>query len=518
VTRRASRGWLAAVVSSVAVVAASIGLYAARQEQATFPRRAEVDAGGQGEAASPNGTPDGVEPFVVRPPRRLPEGPPRSATLPPDAPDAPSFCIAPEDEPPPPSTITVDRLLRDRFEELVDRARRGGSAARRHAVRLALGADSTADEVRAGLDALVAAGDRVEDGFDFATNAALVCAHRALGEDDVERARDYGTTASRLDPREALAFVIVGLASERAGDRAAARSHLRQAHRLAPDEPAIDLALGVHLAATADVEEAVARLSAYVDAVPEDDAARRLRDRLAARRDALRGFHTVERDGVTLRYPPTSIEHAGALRLLGDVSSALGEAAERLGTPRRAELAVFLYPTRSTMRGTLCATGWTGAAYDGALSLAHDLLVRPEIGPRVVRHEVMHAALHESAARVPLWFDEGLAQHFAGETGEGAHRSWRRMVRDRVWIPFPSLEGSFMVIEDGGDAGLAYHQSLAMVSFMVDRGGPDAIRAAVATLREAAPDEVPSLVPADLTGDALLDYLQRRLEQAPRRQ
>ena len=38
-------------------------------------------------------------------------------------------------------------------------------------------------------------------------------------------------------------------------------------------------------------------------------------------------------------------------------------------------------------------------------------------------------------------------------------------------LPFASLEGQLLVIDDPDDARLAYHQSLAMFAFLLERRG-----------------------------------------------
>ena len=55
--------------------------------------------------------------------------------------------------------------------------------------------------------------------------------------------------------------------------------------------------------------------------------------------------------------------------------------------------------------------------------------------------------------------------------GRSHERTFKLMVDNRTYVPFPSLEGSFLVISQGRDARFAYHQSLAMIELLVDRRG-----------------------------------------------
>lgn len=86
------------------------------------------------------------------------------------------------------------------------------------------------------------------------------------------------------------------------------------------------------------------------------------------------------------------------------------------------------------------------------------------------------------------------------------------MQRDRTYVPFPSLEGSFVVIEDAPDARFAYHQSYAMVQALLDRHGPEVIPRAVGYLAtEADPTELlGALSQPPLDGDQLLEWVRQR--------
>ncbi len=85
------------------------------------------------------------------------------------------------------------------------------------------------------------------------------------------------------------------------------------------------------------------------------------------------------------------------------------------------------------------------------------------------------------------------------------------MLDRQIWIPFASINGSFMVIDDSDDALLAYHQSLAMVETLIDRKGERVIAAAVNLLRNGTEVEelLGRLTDPPMTGRDLLDYLEK---------
>jgi hypothetical protein len=148
------------------------------------------------------------------------------------------------------------------------------------------------------------------------------------------------------------------------------------------------------------------------------------------------------------------------------------------------------------------------------LHLDGDGLSQPEAMRQHVAHETLHAQLEAVAPRAPVWLHEGLAQRFAGQWTRGHEESYRFMIEREVWVPFASLEGSFQVIDDSDDARLAYHQSLAMVELVVERGGERAIQRAVEYLEGGGPPErLLSHLGGDrpFTGEELLAHLRRRV-------
>ncbi len=404
-------------------------------------------------------------------------------------------------------------LLRDRWDELVARLRAPIMDDSTRARAIAALTETTPS--RAVVTPLLTAPDRTSDGFDLATNTALALAQRGL--QDLARSGEVLELTRFVrehDPSEPLAPFLESWVHRRGGDREAALASLRDAAALAPeDEPAFLVPLGrLLLYQLGAPGEARAAFDAYLDAIPDDVAIRALRDLAIRREEAQRPLAALARDGITLRYP-SSLPRSTAERIWSEVATALADAAELLGVQRRSTLSVNLYGTRAVLREVTCATGWTGAIFDGSLGLAYDLL-RPEAEQAMIRHEVMHAALQDAVAErgLPYWFEEGLAQHFATDLHTPAYASWSRMVREEIYVPFPSLEGSFMVIEDGQDARLAYDQSLAMVLWMADRD-PSVFARTVDVVRATQIGEQPALLPPDLTGEELVADIRERLPE-----
>lgn len=295
------------------------------------------------------------------------------------------------------------------------------------------------------------------------------------------------------------------------------REALRAAFAFSPEAPGIAWATADAFRHSPDIGLAVRALATYLRHAGDVPALARLKARLEVERDIEHGYRVVTRDGISLLHPPDALSAADAERLLSAVAADLDEASRLVGVRRRPSLTVVVSPGREEILAVTCVRSWAAALYDGTLRLVHDADAPGGFDRTVLRHETLHAALSPAAPKAPLWFDEGVAQAFAHEQAQVRHR-WELMVRSRSYIPFASMDGTFQVFDAHEDAALAYAQSLAMVEFLVERGGADAVARATAMFRDGADTTaVLSAVTATraVSGDDLLAFLARRLASGP---
>jgi hypothetical protein len=282
---------------------------------------------------------------------------------------------------------------------------------------------------------------------------------------------------------------------------------VRQARQRLPLDPALGWAVAMLTRDSGSLDEAVEGLSVFL-AHEASPVLARLRARLEVARDIQRDYQRDQWSGITLLWPPSSLSNTQAHDIGVEVDRALDEAARLIGKPRRKRLTVVVYPSRSELLAVSCAASWSGAIYDGTLRVVAG---SEGVDLKTVRHETLHAELSPVAGRAPKWFHEGVAQSFAKQ--EPRTRTWALMVKNRTWLPFSSLGGSFQVF-DNTDAELAYAQSYAMVELMRELGGDAAISTALAAFQEGADTPV-ALARAcgrnEVTGEDLLDFLERRL-------
>ncbi|MFK7991951.1 MAG: hypothetical protein AB8I08_38395 [Sandaracinaceae bacterium] len=444
-----------------------------------------------------------------------PAAPPRQSRSsapppPPSAAGAPAGCPGEELLDPPgfvrPSTwdlfVVRTMELRDRLPQFT----RDSSPAMRRGL-------TSLNDAAPDLDAFFEAPDRHQDGFDLAMAALLHLGTRALSRRAMDDAHRLATRAMREAPTDPLAHVLSATVAERTHRTTDALSAHRRAAELAPDEPAILLAQARAASAAGEFAEARDAADAYLALEPRDTRIRSWRARMHARAEVTSRFVRGRGAGVVVLHP-AGLQRGQVDRLITTVRGAMDETARLLDRDRRPELAVVVYPSVEGMRDATCAPSWSGGVFDGVLHLSADTVEREAV--HTIRHEATHAQLALVRGRIPHWLNEGLAQHMEGEVRDSTRASWGRMVERRFWIPFASLEGQLVVIDDAGDARLAYHQSLAMVRWLLDARGARVLRDAADRIEARQEQDLMEQLVPGADGEAMLAYLARALAAEPR--
>jgi hypothetical protein len=94
----------------------------------------------------------------------------------------------------------------------------------------------------------------------------------------------------------------------------------------------------------------------------------------------------------------------------------------------------------------------------------------PELA-RVLKHELAHSFITQlSGGRCPPWLHEGIAQFLEPKTLGGDGHQLSLLYKAQREIPLNALEGSFQNFS-GGQAYVAYAESLAAVSYINDSYG-----------------------------------------------
>lgn len=460
------------------------------------------DASAPSDAIAPPPSPSSAAPSTTTP------STPHELVASPTGPIDP--CGDGEDDPPI-ERPSLDELLQLHIAELNDRMRArlaspSASAALREGWRAA--ADPAHEDE--ALRLLATAPDRMDGSFDTYVAVAVVLAARALPT-DTARAVRLAETSAHAASGDVLPLVIGAIAHEHRGERTAARELLVRAFEIDAEDPAIAFSLAWRLEESADMRAALGAFDAYLAAMPEDRDMARRRARVALRSASLASAATYTRGGLTL-VADRSISSEAAAHVLDVVDAGLTRSASLLDVARRPDLAIFAYVDRDAMHRATCVQGWAGAVFDGALETDAGT-INSGRGDASLTHESFHAAVHPVVPNVPTWLDEGLAQYVSGEEGLAHVQSYELMVREHTWIPFASMNDAFLVIDDSADAGLAYHQALAMVEWLVERRGERGIRDAAHWLIDGgdATRVLAEAARAELDGETLLAFVQRHV-------
>ena len=179
----------------------------------------------------------------------------------------------------------------------------------------------------------------------------------------------------------------------------------------------------------------------------------------------------------------------------------------------RSQLTVIVYPDIDLFRSRSKAPAWAGGLYDGGVHAPADPTSDLGVALATLRHEIMHRArLHYAVGCMPVWFNEGVASLFAGETPV---HTWLVALREHDWFNTRSLSVSSVDEVKTEKTAMLYAQCLAMVVTALDQM---TLRDLVVVLRYGDPPRRLELWErqfGNLDAHALLDALGRRLFGLP---
>ena len=295
---------------------------------------------------------------------------------------------------------------------------------------------------------------------------------RLLDAGDARRAAEAFTDALRSDPKNARAYLGLGVAALLERRDADARRAFAQALTLDPDLSDARRYLGQTARRQGDLVGAIRIYETLLARHPEQrDAA----DTLERWRRELslhdRMLQTVgDRFTVSFEGPA---EQGLASRALDSLDRAYWRLGDLLGAVYPLNpVRVVLY-TREQFRDITRSPAWAAGAYDGIIRVPmRGALEQPEELDRVLTHEFAHALVRTLAPQgVPTWLNEGLATAVEADTLDWATA---RLVKAGGSMPLSTLATGFGRF-DGADAELAYATSAVAVRRMLDESGGYAV-------------------------------------------
>ncbi len=305
---------------------------------------------------------------------------------------------------------------------------------------------------------------------------------------NIDQARRYFESALRFQPENSTVLIYYAALLVRTGNASQALTYAQHAVRAAPESPDAYTVLGYAQQACDRTKDAVASWKHSLDLRPDPTVLQYLA-RAQREQNVETDFTQRESSHFVLHYEGKQTSEAFRGQILAALESDYDDLARDLGTPPRDNILVTLY-TEQAFFDVTRAPSWTGALNDGKLRIPISGLnsMTPELA-RVLKHELAHSFINQlSAGRCPPWLHEGIAQLLEPKSLGGDGHQLARLFKSQTNIPMNVLEGSFMRFS-GGEAYVAYAESLAAVSYISDSYGMGDIQRILQRLSEGSSTE-----------------------------
>jgi tetratricopeptide (TPR) repeat protein len=305
---------------------------------------------------------------------------------------------------------------------------------------------------------------------------------------NIDQARRYFDSALRFQPENSTVLIYYAALLVRTGNPTQALTYAQRAVSAGPQSPDAYTVLGYAQQASDRTKDAVASWKRSLELRP-DPTVQQYLAKAQREQNVETDFAQRESSHFVLHYEGKQTSEAFRGQILAALESDYDDLARDLGTPPRDNILVTLY-TEQAFFDVTRAPSWSGAINDGKLRIPVSGLnsMTPELA-RVLKHELAHSFINQiSGGRCPPWLHEGIAQLLEPKSlGSDGHQL-AQLFKSQRNIPLNVLEGSFMRFS-GGEAYLAYAESLAAVSYINDSYGKGDIQRILQRLSEGSSTE-----------------------------
>jgi tetratricopeptide (TPR) repeat protein len=318
---------------------------------------------------------------------------------------------------------------------------------------------------REALRAIDAQGNRAQTAVAF-----YVAGKQEFQSGDYSSARRDFETALRNDPQNPAILNFYAALLIKTGDPQQALLYAEHAVQQAPDSADAYAVLGYAQFATDHTREAIQSWRRSI-ALRPDASIQRMIARAQRENRVENNFSERDTGHFNLRYEGTQSSEVFRDQILATLESAYRDLATQFGKEPRAGVEVVLYTNQAYFDVTR-APGWTGALNDGKIRIPLRGLssVTPDLA-RILRHELTHSFVNqETQGRCPQWLNEGIAQMLEPKSITRQGVALAQLFKAEREIPLNALETGFTSLS-GGEAELAYAESLATVSYIRDQYG-----------------------------------------------
>ena len=333
------------------------------------------------------------------------------------------------------------------------------------------------------VDADVLTGLEGKGNAELSATADFIAGKFEFERGNIAQARHYFESALRFQPENSTILVYYSALLVRTGNAAQALPYAQRAVRTAPDSPDAFTMLGYAEFASDHTKEAVSSWKHSLELRP-DSTVQQYLAKAQREQNAESDFAQHESSHFVLHYEGKQTSETFRVQILNTLESDYDDLARDLGNPPRDNILVTLY-TEQAFFDVTHAPSWSGAMNDGKLRIPISGLgsMTSELA-RVLKHELAHSFITQlSGGRCPPWLHEGIAQLLEPKSLGGDGHQLSLLFKGQREIPLNALEGSFQNFS-GGQAYIAYAESLAAVSYINDSYGMSDVQRILQRLSE----------------------------------
>jgi tetratricopeptide (TPR) repeat protein len=295
--------------------------------------------------------------------------------------------------------------------------------------------------------------------------------------------------AASLDAKNPVVQLNLAHAYWELRDPAMTQDFLEKLVALAPNEPFPHLALADLFQERDQLGEAARHLDQATARAGKDPA---MQSYLRTVTDKIRGTEKSEarltsRDSshFTVKFDGEADQATWAV-VLEILEEAYREIGQKFGHFPSKTIVVVLH-AKSTFQSATDSPMWADGLFDPVLGRiqvpAQDALADRDWLTRVLRHEFVHALLHDqlgpAGSAVPTWLNEGLAMELSGDRWSDLDQI---MKQELTLIPLPALEEAWGGLSTDA-ATMAYMEANSAVHYLIDRFGMDRVQELLAHLK-----------------------------------
>lgn len=300
-------------------------------------------------------------------------------------------------------------------------------------------------------------------------------------------------TAVSLNPDDPTARVNLTHAYWELKDPSLTREFLEKTIALLPNDPLPHLALADLLSDKDDLTGAVLHLDHATQHAAQNPDLRAYLELVTAKvkrtEHAEQKFVSRESSHFTVKFDggeDSAISH----RVLDILEDAYRDIGQRFGYFPSRPIVVALH-TRETFQAASGSPAWVDGLFDpivGRITIPTKGALTDEAWlTRVLRHEFVHALLHERTGgqlgAVPTWLNEGLAMQLAGDPWPDLDRI---IQGDVQLMALNALEGNWMGMP-ANVATVAYLEGNSATLYLMDRYGMEKVREIIGLLASGQP-------------------------------